>query len=98
MAKYILHWEIDTTRTPDDPKVRKGQWRTLQDMVVKQLETGVIKDWGEYVGQLNGYCIMEGTEMDVMKLATIYIPFASFDVKQVISIQQAIENAEAMNV
>ncbi|MBT4511919.1 MAG: hypothetical protein HOC20_06905 [Chloroflexi bacterium] len=96
MAKYILLWELDTTRTPDDPKVRQQQWRTLQDMVVKQLETGELKDWGLYIGGNKGYAIIEGTDMDVLKLTTTYIPYVSFDVKQVASVEQVIENTKAM--
>jgi len=97
MAKYLLLWEIDTGRIPEDPNVRKEQWRALQDAVAKQLETGQMKDWGLCVGELTGYCIVEGTAADVGKVTRGYVPFVSFDVKQVITIQQAIENVEGID-
>ena len=92
MAKYLLLWELDITRTPEDPETRKSQWRTLQDMVVKQLEGGDLKDWGLYVGEGKGYCILEGTDADVAKFTLVYSPYVIFEVKQVRTIQQAIDS------
>ena len=97
MARYILLWELDTTRTPDDPKERQKQWRTFQDMVVKQLESGEFKDWGLYIGGGKGFAIVEGTEMDAARITNIYFPYVTFDVRQIISIEQAIENTKAMS-
>ena len=96
MARCLLLWKLDTARIPDDPKVRQKQWRTLQDMVVKQLKTGELKDWGLYIGGNKGFAIIEGTEMDVLKLTTVYIPFVSFEAIQIASIEQVIENTKAM--
>ena len=92
MAKYLLLWELDRTRTPEDPETRQSQWRSLQDMVVKQLEDGDLKDWGLCLGELKGYCIVEGTDADVSKFTIGYSPYVIFEVKQVQSIQQAIDN------
>ena len=97
MAKYLLLWELDTSRIPEDPNIRKEQWRALQDAVVKQLDAGQMKDWGLCAGELTGYCIVEGSETDVGKVTRGYVPFVSFDVKQVITIQQAIDNVEDMD-
>jgi len=96
MARYILLWELDSTRTPDDPKERQKQWRTFQDMVVERLESGETKDWGKYVGEGRGYAIIEGTEMDAEELGNTYFPYVTFEVKQIISIEQAIEVVKAM--
>jgi len=98
MAKYLLLWELDTSRIPEDASVRKEHWRTLQDVVADQLQTGQMKDWGLCVGELTGYCIIEGTEADVGRATRAFIPFVSFDVKQVVTIQQAIDNVESMEV
>lgn len=92
MAKYLLLWEIDRARTPEDRETRKSQWRTLQDMVVKQLEGGDLKDWGLFLGEMKGYCVIEGTDADVLKVTIGYSPYVIFEVKQVQSIQQAIDN------
>jgi len=97
MAKYLLLWELDSTRIPEDPSVRKEHWRGLQDAVVKQLEAGQMKDWGLCVGEMTGFCIIEGTEVDVGRVTRGYVPYVSFDVKQVITIQQAIQNVEDMD-
>jgi hypothetical protein len=97
MAKYLLLWEMDSTRIPEDPSVRKEHWRTLQDAVVNQLEAGQMKDWGLCVGELTGYCIIEGSESDVGKVTRGFVPFVGFDVKQVITIHQAIANVEGMD-
>lgn len=98
MAKYLLLWELDTSRIPEDPGARKEQWRTLQDAVQRQLQSGQMEDWGLCVGETTGYCVIEGTERDVGKVTSGYVPYVNFDVKQVTTIQQAIENLEGMEV
>jgi hypothetical protein len=48
MAKYMVLWEIDTSRTPEDAKAKKAQHLGLQELVKKHLKEGVVKDWGHF--------------------------------------------------
>jgi hypothetical protein len=96
MGKYILHWEIDSMKTPEDPKERQEQWSFFQATIVQHMKENDIKEWGEYVGEANGYAIIEGTEVEVQKLVSLWVPFVKFNVKAVMSIEQVMEATKAM--
>ena len=96
MAKYLLLWEVDPTRTPEDPKERQQQWLAFQNTVVDQLKNAGLKDWGEYVGEINGYAIFEGTEVELAILTSLWVPFVKFKVRSVITIEQVIQATKAM--
>ncbi len=98
MAKFILHWEVDSTKTPEDPKERQQQWLQFQDIVVQQINDGIISDWGANVGELYGYAIVEGTEVAIHSLTAMWEPFVKFNTRAVLSIEQVIEATKAMKV
>ena len=62
MARYILLWDVDQSRISVDPKERKAQLLALVELVKQDLKSGLIKDWGGFAGQTQGYRIVEGTE------------------------------------
>ncbi len=65
MAKYLFLWELDTTKVPVNPKERGAAWSALMEVVNQDIKKGLIKDWGIFVGEGNGYSIMEGSEIEV---------------------------------
>jgi len=78
MSKYILFWEMDNTKIPEDPKARATAWNQLLGAVKKDLETGITKDWGAFIGENAGYSIVDGDELDIAMLMQQYIPYATF--------------------
>ena len=98
MGKYILHWEVDTTKTPEDPKERQQQWMQFQDIIVQQMKDGIISDWGSNVGEVYGYAIIEATEIEVHSLTQMWVPFVEFNTRAVLSIEQMMEATKAMKV
>jgi len=86
MAKYLLTWQVDQSRAPIDPKERGVAWGMLIDMVKNDQVKGIMKDWGAFVGETNGYSIVEGGNM-----VQQYIPFVSFKTQPVASISQVSE-------
>ena len=88
MGKYLALWKIDQTRIPVDPKERGAGWSALMALVKKNLEIGLTKDWGAFVGETSGYAIYEGTELEVMNNIQQYIPFAFFQVHPIASVDQ----------
>lgn len=80
MGKYLLLWEMDQTRIPVDPKERETIWGPLMDMVKQDIEKGIFKDWGSFVGETKGYTIAEGTEEEIENMVKQYIPFVQFEV------------------
>ena len=75
MAKYLILWEVDQTKIPIDPKERGDGWSLLMAMVRQDIEKEITKDWGAFVGQTNGYAVLEGTEVEVMKALQQYWPY-----------------------
>jgi len=96
MGKYLLLWEIDRTRLPVDPKERGIGWTFLMEMVKQDIKKGLIKDWGAFVGELNGYVVEEGSELDIMKAVQQFSPFVHFKVHPIASVTQVDEMITAM--
>ena len=46
MGKYLMLWEVDTTRLPVNPKERGAGWNALMQMVKQDMKKGTTKDWG----------------------------------------------------
>lgn len=88
MGKYLVLWEIDRSRIPVEAKDRGVAWTILLDMVKKDIQAGVTKDWGAFVGEVNGFTISEGTEVEIGAALTQYAPYVSFKVHPVASVSQ----------
>jgi len=83
MGKYMALWEIDQSKIPIDPKERGDGWSMLMAMVRQDFEKGILKDWGAFLGESNGYAVWEGSEIDVMKMIQQYVPFCIFEVNAI---------------
>ena len=83
MAKYLLLWELTKNLVPIDPKERSTGWGTLLAMVKKDLAEGLMKDWGAFPGENRGYLIVEGSQLDVLKMTQQYMPFVQFKIHPV---------------
>jgi len=92
MGKYLVLWEVVQTQIPIDPKERGQGWGMLMAMIRQDIEKGITKDWGAFVGESNGYSINEGTELEVMK----YVPFCTFKVLPVATESQVNDMIKAL--
>lgn len=97
MAKYLVLWEVDQTKVPIAPQERGAGWSALMNMVKQDIEKGISKDWGAFVGELNGYAIAEGTELEVMNMLQQYVPFVLFEVHPIASVSQVDEMVKALS-
>jgi hypothetical protein len=96
MGRYLLLWELNQSLIPVDPKERGGGYKLLMSLVRQDMETGVTKDWGCFVGEKFGYCVVEGTEVDVMNMVQKYSPYVIFQTHPVASEEQVNEMINAM--
>jgi len=96
MGKYLMLWEIDTTKIPVSPKERGAGWNVLMGMVKQDIKKGLNKDWGAFVGEINGYAVIEGTEIEVMNALQQYSPFVHFKVHPIASVSQVDEMIKAL--
>ena len=97
MGKYLMLWEVDKTKTPIDPKERGAGWGLLIDMVKKDIEKGLIKEWGAFVGEINGYCVVEGNEVEIGNFINQYVPFVFFKSHPAASVDQVAEIMKALS-
>ena len=88
MGKYLLLWSLDLNLIPADPKERASGWGMLMEMVKQDLSEGISKDWGAFPGENKGYCISEGSNLDVMKMTQRYAPYVRFEVHPVATVSE----------
>lgn len=96
MGKHLLLWEIDRTRLPLSPKERGDGFNLLLAMVKQDIKKGITKDWGAFVGELYGYAVVEGTEVEIMNMAQQYSPFVHFKIHPIGTVSHAEEMIKAM--
>jgi hypothetical protein len=65
-------------------------------MVKQDIKKGLNKDWGAFVGEINGYAVLEGTEVEIMNSLQQYVPFVNFKVHPVASVSQVDEMIKAL--
>ena len=88
MARFLMLWEMDPTKVPADRKERAALLGPMVQMVKQQMKAGRTKDWGVFAGGMRGFSIHEGDEMTVSNTAQNYLPYVTFDVHPIISIEQ----------
>ncbi len=95
MGKYLVLWEVDPTKVPTDPKERGSAWLAMAEMVKEDMKRGFTKDWGIFPGELCGYSVEEGTELEMMTGTVRYAPYIKFKVHPVASLSDAEEAIKA---
>ena len=88
MGKYLTLWEMDQTKVPISPQDRGTAWAAFMDIIKEDIKKGLIKDWGAFVGELRGYTVSEGTEVEIANMSQKYVPFVIFEVHPVMSVEQ----------
>lgn len=96
MGKYLVRWEIDTSRLPVSRKERAAGWKALVNFVKEDIKDGVTLDWGAFVGELRGFAIFEGDEVDINVRLQKYSPFVTFKLRAITSVEQTDQLLEEM--
>jgi hypothetical protein len=60
------------------------------------MKKGITKDWGTFIGEFNGYSVVEGTEVEILNQIQHYTPFVYFKVYPIASVTQAEEMIKAL--
>ena len=96
MSTYLLIWDLNPNYITEDHAKRAGQWKHLMQMVEEDMKKGVMKDWGSFIAERGGYCIAEGSEIDVGLLAQRYVPYVEFKTHACASVDQTRQLLETM--
>ena len=96
MGKYLVRWEIDTSRLPVSRKERVAGWKALVNFVKEDIKDGLTLDWGAFVGELRGFAIFEGDEVEINVRLQKYSPFVTFKLRAITSVEQTEQLLEEM--
>ena len=96
MATYLVLWEADNSRLPTDPKERGSGYQEAVKYLRQEMKKGLIKDWGSFVGMTSGFTMYQGTEVEVMNFVQHWIPFYTFKVYPLASLDQVEESNKAL--
>ena len=91
MGRYLVLWEADESKIPIAPEERKFGWQMATEMVEQDIKDGLVKDYGAFVGQPNGFTIAEGTRDEIINMTMKFMPFFRFKVMPLASIDQVKE-------
>ncbi len=97
MGRYLALWEIDSSRSSVDTKEMADAMSLLAELVKQNIKSGITKDYGVFVGETNGYSIMEGTEVEVASVCAQYAPYVRFKIHAVASLAQISEVIKKMS-
>lgn len=97
MGKYLVLWEIDPTRVQISPQERGVGWEAFMEIIKEDIEKGTTKDWGAFVGEMRGYTIIEGTEVEIGNNLQRFVPFVTFKLHAIATVEQVEEIVKALN-
>ena len=97
MPKYLMLWEIDTSKVPIGREDRAAAWGPMMEIVKQGIKEGRIKDWGGFVGEMNGYSIAEGTEAEISAFNQQWVPFVSFKTYPIASVGDVEKVVESLS-
>jgi hypothetical protein len=98
MGTYLMTWEINLDHSPVDQKERGGMYEMMIAMIKQDMEKGLTKAWGNFVGEGSGFALVEGSEVDVNKMVQQYTPYVRFKTHPVISLEQVQTVTQSMTV
>jgi hypothetical protein len=92
MTKFYMRWEMDRRFTPTNPEERVKLWLSLLESTKADVKSGSLTDWGICSDSSSGYAFAETDEKTIQAMILKWMPYVSFDIKPVLSVDQVIEN------
>ena len=96
MAKYLIMWESDMSRTPTDPNEQAALMGKQMELTKRAMDEGQITDWGLFAGGGAGYAIGEGNAADALRGIMQFQPYIKFKVQPVLSYDEVMEVMKSM--
>jgi len=90
MTKFFVKWRVDLSRSALSPKEAVQLGLKLGDAVKAEMSSGKVTEWGSFCNGKDGYCIIEGTEQDVVSTMYKYISNVSYEVYPVHGVDDSI--------
>lgn len=87
-----MRWHLNPMLIPTNPEERTKLWMTLLERVKGNLRSGELTDWGICNDSSAGYAFADTDEASLHSSIMKYVPYISFDIKPVLTIDQTIES------
>ena len=88
MAKYHISWKINLAAYPPDRQARMKLNETLWKVMDDQMKKGLVKDYGVYPDGQSGFLIGGGEILDVYRAVSMFIPYVTCEVDEVIPFEK----------
>jgi len=92
MTKFYMRWQLNRMFTPTNPEERVKLWLSMLESTKADLKSGSLTDWGICSDSSAGYAFAETDEKTIHAVILKWMPYVSFDIKPVISVDQVIAN------
>ncbi len=96
MGRYLVIWEINNARLSDDPQERAAAAKASMQAVQQGIESGMIKEWGAFLGLEKGFGVYEGSEVEVAAFLQQFAPWASDKVLPYVTAHELSAMVDAM--
>jgi len=80
MPKFLVRWELDQSRTPEDAQARANLWKGMIATIKQQMAQGLVTDWGSFPAEGRGYAVGQGSVEEMTASLLPYVPFVKFEV------------------
>jgi hypothetical protein len=94
MTKFFLKWWVDRSRMPASPQEAVGSLLKMCEAVKAELSSGKLTEWESFGNGKDGYCIIDGTQQDVVSTMLKYVPNVAYELHPVLSVDDAIAALE----
>lgn len=97
MPIYYVHWEVEPTLTPQNPKDRLQLWITMTQWVLADISAGIMTSWGRCSGETCGYSITSDvTPQELDDALMKYTPAIKFTNRTVLSAEENLKTLKKL--
>ena len=92
MIRFFVRWRMNPHESFKTPEDRGKFVMKMLDDVKEEMQSGKITDWGTCIDGSGGYSVYEvPSDRDVFDSLQKWVPHVTYDVRQVLTVQQLIE-------
>ena len=89
MGRFLLLWRVNWDRWPVQDlskhlEMNEKLWKVMDDLMKK----GIVKDYGIFPEGESGFLIGEGDAITVFKNASMFVPYVSSEVHEIIPFEK----------
>jgi hypothetical protein len=77
MGRYLVIWEVNNPRLSENPQERAAAAKASMQAVQQGIDSGMIKEWGAFLGLEKGFGVYEGSEVEVAAFLQQFSPWTS---------------------